>query len=82
MTRYLFWEGATIMIKQHVVQRIVKASLALIALGVMLNAETALAQFRHQKGQMCSDLVNAKGVKGDARKAEFKKCMMDPQSYK
>ena len=35
-----------------------------------------------QAGHMCGSMVSKKGVKSDQRRAEYQKCMMDPQNYK
>ena len=32
--------------------------------------------------RMCNSALNAKGLKGAERKAEFEKCKIDPVSYK
>jgi hypothetical protein len=32
--------------------------------------------------RMCNSALNVKGLKGDARKAEFQKCVNDPINYK
>jgi hypothetical protein len=47
-----------------------------------INVKPAFAQYRHQVAQMCQDKVNAKGLKGDPRKAEYQKCRLDPIGYK
>jgi hypothetical protein len=58
------------------------AIVTLVGLGSIVATESAFAQYRHQVAQMCQDKVNAKGLKGDARKGEYQKCRMDPISYK
>jgi hypothetical protein len=77
-------ERGTIMATQHVIRRAVKASvLAMVGTGVILvGTQTSFAQFRHQKSAQCQSMVSAKGLKGDQRKSEYQKCMMDPTSYK
>jgi hypothetical protein len=72
------------MVKQRIVRNTVKTGLvALIGIGVILvNSESSFAQYRHQKSAICNSLMNAKGLKGDQRKGEYQKCMMDPQGYK
>jgi hypothetical protein len=72
------------MVKQRIVRDAVKTGLvALIGIDFMVvNSEPSFAQYRHQKSAICSSLVNAKGLKGDQRKGEYQKCMMDPQGYK
>jgi hypothetical protein len=56
---------------------------ALTASGTMVSADYAFAlNYRHQAAAMCDSLVGAKGLKGDARKAEYNKCRADPVNYK
>jgi len=72
------------MSKQSVIRRAVKASvLGMIGMGIMIaNVEPSFAQYRHQKSAICQSMMNAKGLKGDMRKSEYQKCMIDPQNYK
>lgn len=61
------------------------ANLAVVMILVASGAiatKPAFAQYRHQVAQMCQDKVNAKGLKGDPRKAEYQKCRLDPIGYK
>jgi hypothetical protein len=45
---------------------------ALTASGAMVSADYAFAlNYRHQAAAMCDSLVGAKGLKGEARKAEY-----------
>ena len=37
---------------------------------------------QYQAGRMCNSALNAKGLKGAERKAEFEKCKIDPLNYK
>jgi hypothetical protein len=37
---------------------------------------------RHQVSETCRALLDAKGLKGDARKTEYQKCKLDPINYK
>ena len=63
---------------------IVKTAIfALIASGMMVGADDSFAMnYNHQRAAMCNALVDSKGLKGDARKAEFQKCRADPINYK
>jgi hypothetical protein len=57
--------------------------LALAASGIMVSADYSLASdYRHQATSVCNALVDGKGLKGPARKAEYQKCKADPLSYK
>jgi hypothetical protein len=58
------------------------AIVTLVWLASIVTTESASAQYRHQVAQICQDKVNAKGLKGDARKGEYQKCKMDPINYK
>jgi hypothetical protein len=56
---------------------------ALTASGTMVSADYAFAMgYKHQAAAMCNSLLDAKGLKGDARKAEYNKCKADPVNYK
>jgi hypothetical protein len=70
--------------KQCVVAGALRASvIGIIAIGVgAVGVEPSFAQYRHQKSAICSSMMNSKGLKGDQRKAEYQKCMIDPQNYK
>lgn len=72
------------MSKQSVIRVAVKASvLGMNGMGaVIANVEPSFAQYRHQKSAICVSAMNAKGLKGDQRKSEYQKCMIDPQNYK
>jgi hypothetical protein len=70
--------------KQCVVGRAARASIiGMIGIAIaIVDVEPSLAQYRHQKSAICSSMMNAKGLKGDQRKSEYQRCMIDPGNYK
>jgi hypothetical protein len=58
------------------------AVISLLAISSVVVTESAFAQYRHQVAQICQDKVKTKGLKGDAWKAEYQKCKLDPINYK
>jgi len=78
-------EGEAIMGKQGLFNRLAWASLiALIGAGVVVASVNSsfAANDRGQKNHRCADLVNAKHLKGDERRAEWNKCQTDSTNYK
>ncbi len=61
-------------------------SLILLAASLLLCAPTASSASPRHNAYMarhqCRDLVNAKGLKGDAWRAEYEKCKIDVINYK
>jgi hypothetical protein len=73
------------MAKQSVARGAAVAIVGLIAsVFLIVGTQTTLASSKRSmpRSAMCKGLVNPKGLKGDEQKAEFKKCMADPQNYK
>jgi hypothetical protein len=74
------------MVKQGLFIGLSRASLiALIGAGIIVasvNSSFAGGNDRGQKNHRCADLVGAKHLQGDARRAEWQKCQTDPQNYK
>ena len=67
-------------------RKIAIATLA-IGLGLAFCAPADAAAFICHRGtcrdaHVCHDLVNAKGLKGAAKQAEYDKCQADPTNYK
>jgi hypothetical protein len=55
---------------------------ALAASGIVTANYAFASDYRHQATALCTAAVNTKGLKGDARKAEYSKCKADPLNYK
>ena len=74
------------MVKQGLFSKLSKTSLiAVIGAGIVVgsvNSSFAGGNDRGQKNHRCADLVKAKNLPGDQRKAEWTKCQNDPQNYK
>jgi hypothetical protein len=78
-------EEEMIMVKQGLFSDLSRAGLiALIGAGIVIASANSsfAANDRGQKNHRCADLVNAKNLKGDARRAEWQKCQMDANNYK
>ena len=74
------------MINQRMFRALSKASLvALIGAGVVaasVSSSFAGGNDRGQKNARCRELVGAKHLQGDARRAEWQKCQTDSTNYK
>jgi hypothetical protein len=73
------------MAKQSVARGAGMAIVGLVAaVFFIVGTQTTLAGSKRSmpRSAQCNELVNPKGLKGDERKAEYKKCMLDPQNYK
>ena len=74
------------MVKQGLFSKLLRTSLiAVIGAGIVVgsvNSSFAGGNDRGQKNHRCADLVKAKNLPGDQRKAEWTKCQNDPQNYK
>jgi len=74
------------MVKRGLFTGLSRASLsALIGAGMVVagvNSSLAGGNDRGQKNQRCRDLVGAKHLQGDQRKAEWQKCQSDSTNYK
>ncbi len=73
------------MMKRGLFGELSRASLiAVIGAGIVLGgvSSSSAANDRGQKNHRCADLVNAKKLKGDARRAEWNKCQSDSINYK
>ena len=73
------------MVKQGLFNGLSRASLvALIGAGIIVASvnSSVAGNDRGQKNRRCQDLVNAKHLQGDARRAEWNKCQSDSVNYK
>ena len=74
------------MVKRGLFSGLSRASLiALIGAGIVVasvNSSFAGGNDRGQKNQRCRDLVGAKHLQGDQRRAEWQKCQSDLTNYK
>jgi hypothetical protein len=79
-------EEGTIMVKRGLFSGLSRASLiALIGAGIVVtsvDSSFAGGNDRGQKNQRCRDLVGAKHLQGDQRRAEWQKCQSDSTNYK
>lgn len=56
---------------------------ALVLGGSLIVSEANATNDRGQLNAMCRDMISKKGLKDhDQRRAEFQKCLRDPNSYK
>jgi hypothetical protein len=74
------------MVKRGLFSELSRASLiALVGAGIVVasvNSSLAGGNDRGQKNQRCRDLVGAKHLQGDQRRAEWNKCQADSTNYK